>query len=89
MLVARRILALLGVGVLPAWLWAQAPPSPAASASAPANPFLLSPEERAGLDQLAREDHADMMRQPLPSLPQEGEGGQSRKKLVDAPLAFR
>jgi lysophospholipase L1-like esterase len=61
--VARRILALLGVGVLPAWLSAQAPPSPAPSASAPPNPFLLSPEERARLDQLAREDHADMMRQ--------------------------
>jgi (4-O-methyl)-D-glucuronate---lignin esterase len=45
-------------------LWAQAPsPSPPASPAAPANPFLLSPEERARLDQLAREDHADMLRQ--------------------------
>ena len=61
--IARRILALVGVGVLPAWLSAQAPPSPAPSASAPTNPFLLSPEERARLDQLAREDHADMMGQ--------------------------
>jgi lysophospholipase L1-like esterase len=59
--IARRILFLLGVGVAPAWLSAQAPPSP--SPSAPPNPFLLSPEERARLDQLAREDHADMMRQ--------------------------
>jgi (4-O-methyl)-D-glucuronate---lignin esterase len=44
---------------------AQAPPSPAppASPAAPANPFLLSPEERARLDELAREDHADMLRQ--------------------------
>src|SRR6266511_141301 len=61
--IARRILALLGVGVLSAWLSAQAPPSPAPSASAPPNPFLLSPEERARLDQLSREDHADMLRQ--------------------------
>jgi len=53
------------LGVLPAlWLWAQAPPSSAPAApAAPANPFQLSPEERARLDQLAREDHADMMRQ--------------------------
>ena len=45
-------------------LRAQAPPprAPAARAAA-ANPFLTSPEERARLDQLAREDHADMMRQ--------------------------
>jgi lysophospholipase L1-like esterase len=34
-----------------------------AAPAVPANPFLLSPEERARLDQLAREDHADMMRQ--------------------------
>ena len=55
----------------PAWaslsalgLWAQAPPSKAPAApAAPANPFLMSPEERARLDQLAREDHADMLRQ--------------------------
>jgi lysophospholipase L1-like esterase len=53
------------LGVLPTlWLWAQAPPSsaPAARAAA-ANPFQLRPEERARLDQLAREDQADMMRQ--------------------------
>jgi lysophospholipase L1-like esterase len=60
---ARRILVLLGAGVLPAWLWAQGPPSPAPPRPAPPNPFLLSPEERARLDRLSREDHADMMRQ--------------------------
>ena len=61
----RTLLALAGLGVLPALsLWAQAPPSSAPEApAAPANPFLLSPEERARLEQLAREDHADMMRQ--------------------------
>jgi lysophospholipase L1-like esterase len=58
-----RILVLAGVGVLPAWLSAQAPPSPSPRASAPRNPFMLSPEERARLDRLSREDHADMMRQ--------------------------
>ena len=63
MSIARRILAVVGVGLLPAWLSAQAPPPPSPSPSAPPNPFLLSPEERARLDQLSREDHADMMRQ--------------------------
>src|SRR6185503_9272848 len=39
-------------------------PAPAqAPAPAPRNPFQLTPEERARLDQLTREDHADMMRQ--------------------------
>jgi lysophospholipase L1-like esterase len=58
----RRILALSGLSLLPAmWLFAQAPP-PAAPA-APANPFLMSPEERARLDTLGREDHADMLKQ--------------------------
>ena len=61
--IARRILAAISVGFLPAWLSAQAPPSAAPSTSAAPNPFQLSPEERARLDQLAREDHADMMRQ--------------------------
>ncbi len=63
--IARRILVLLCLGVLPAWLPAQTPPqTPASKApAAPANPFLLSPEERARLDQLSREDHADMMKQ--------------------------
>jgi lysophospholipase L1-like esterase len=62
---SRSILVLSGLGVLPAlWLWAQAPPSRAPAApAAPANPFQLSAEERARLDQLTREDHADMMRQ--------------------------
>ena len=59
----RRICALSGLSLLAStWLGAQAPPSPAAS-PAPANPFLLSPEERARLEQLSREDHTDMMRQ--------------------------
>ena len=45
---SRCILVLAALGVLPALgLWAQA----------------QSPEERARLDQLAREDHADMMSQ--------------------------
>ena len=61
----RRILP-LALSLLPAtWLGAQAPspPAPATAPAAPANPFLLGPEERARLDQLSREDHADMMRQ--------------------------
>jgi len=62
---SRRLLVLCGLGVLPAlWLRAQAPPSQAPAApAAPKNPFQLSREEQARLDQLAREDHADMMRQ--------------------------
>ncbi|PYQ45041.1 MAG: acetylxylan esterase, partial [Acidobacteria bacterium] len=61
----RRICALSGLSLLAAtWLGAQAPsPAPSAAPAAPANPFLLSPEERARLDQLSREDHADMLRQ--------------------------
>src|SRR6266581_2435352 len=62
----RRICALSGLSLLPATcLLAQAPPppAPATASAAPANPFLLGPEERARLDQLSREDHADMMRQ--------------------------
>src|SRR6266852_7536543 len=60
----RRVCGLVALGLLPpACLLAQAPPVPAAASPAPANPFLLSPEERARLDQLSREDHADMMRQ--------------------------
>lgn len=42
-----RVLAVFSLAFLPAWLSAQAP----------------SPEERARLDQLSREDHAEMMRQ--------------------------
>jgi len=58
-----RICAFSGLSLLSAtWLGAQSPSPPAPSA-APANPFLPSPEERARLDQLAREDHADMLRQ--------------------------
>ena len=63
MLYPRRLCALLVLALLPAWLFAQAPPSPSPSPSAPPNPFAISPEERARLDQLAREDHADMLRQ--------------------------
>jgi lysophospholipase L1-like esterase len=40
-------------------LEAQTPP---AKAPAPVNPFQISAEERARLDQLTREDHAEMMR---------------------------
>ena len=61
-----RIRAFSGLSLLPATcLWAQAPspPAPATASAAPTNPFLLSPEERARLDQLSREDHADMLRQ--------------------------
>jgi hypothetical protein len=57
----RGFLAVFWIGVLPAWLSAQ--PAPPASRPAPANPFQLSPEERARLDELSREDHADMLRQ--------------------------
>jgi lysophospholipase L1-like esterase len=61
----RRILVLSVLGVLPGLgLWAQAPSSKAPAAhKAPANPFQMSPEERARLDRLTHEDHADMMRQ--------------------------
>jgi len=64
----RRICALSGLSLLSAaWLLAQAPPAappaPPAATATPANPFQLSPEERARLDQLGREDHADMLRQ--------------------------
>jgi lysophospholipase L1-like esterase len=63
MAIPRRLPILVGVGLLPAWLVAQAPPSPSPAASAPPNPFLLSPEERARIEQLSREDHADMLKQ--------------------------
>jgi lysophospholipase L1-like esterase len=63
--IARRILFLLGVGVLPVGLSAQTPPapSPSPSPSAPRNPFMLSPEERARMERLSNEDHADMLKQ--------------------------
>jgi hypothetical protein len=58
----RRVLLLSCLGVLPAlWLWAQPPASD--DEAKPKNPFQLSPEERARLERLTREDHADMMRQ--------------------------
>ena len=59
----RRILVLSALSLLPAlWLGAQTPPA-TAPAPAPVNPFQLSPEERARLDQLTREDHALMLGQ--------------------------
>jgi lysophospholipase L1-like esterase len=64
----RIVCALFGMSLLrtPS-LHAQTPPSPPppspSASSAPLNPFQISPEERARLDQLAREDHADMTRQ--------------------------
>jgi alpha-galactosidase len=48
----RLVRALLGLSLLPVL-----------GAGAQSNPFPRSPEERARLDQLARDDHADMMRQ--------------------------
>ncbi len=72
---ARRTFAFLTLVLAPIGLPAEtAPPPPASAATpaapvsprptaAPSNPFLRSPEERARLDQLSREDHADMMRQ--------------------------
>src|SRR5712692_3243036 len=61
----RRFCALSGLTLPAVWLWSQAPPPPAppAAVAAPSNPFLLSPEERARLDELGREDHADMLKQ--------------------------
>jgi lysophospholipase L1-like esterase len=64
----RHILALAVVGALPGvWLGAQQPAAPASAKSEkkeqPTNPFRLSPEERARLEKLTGEDHADMMRQ--------------------------
>ncbi len=44
-------------------LGAQTPQAPPAAPAPARNPFQLTPEERARLDQLTREDHADMMRQ--------------------------
>jgi lysophospholipase L1-like esterase len=62
MFLARVTFLLLGAGVLAGWVSAQAPPAPASSASAQRNPFQLSPEERARIDRLSREDHAEMMK---------------------------
>jgi lysophospholipase L1-like esterase len=62
-----RFVGVLGAfGLLcPSWLEAQTsqPPSAPIPTATPTNPFQISPEERARLDQLTREDHADMMRQ--------------------------
>ena len=61
----RLIVALFSVAVWPAW--AQVPPSPVPSASAPPNPFLLDPEERGGplfyrtSIYLARHPHLDLV----------------------------
>jgi hypothetical protein len=55
---AALTLSILGA-FAPLGLDAQAPATP----KAPANPFQLSPEQRARLDRLNNEDHADMMRQ--------------------------
>jgi lysophospholipase L1-like esterase len=58
-----RALPLTALCVLTAsGLGAQAPPARAPE-KAPANPFQMSPEERARLARLNDEDHADMMRQ--------------------------
>jgi (4-O-methyl)-D-glucuronate---lignin esterase len=61
----RALLCLLALLAAPApWLSAQDPsPSPRASPAPPPNPFMLSPEERARLQRLTAEDHADMLRQ--------------------------
>jgi lysophospholipase L1-like esterase len=54
--------AVLLVSALPAQTPSPAPAAPAAPAPAP-NPFQISPEERARLNKLGNENHADMMRQ--------------------------
>ncbi len=60
-LLALSSLALLSLAPLSAQTAAPAPV--AAKPVAPANPFMLSPEERARLQKLTNEDHADMMSQ--------------------------
>lgn len=68
---SRQVLASTFLAVLTAvWLTAQAPapatrsaPAAPARPGAPQNPFQLSPEERARLDTLTRDDHEDMLRQ--------------------------
>lgn len=58
---ARRVRATTTACLLSAtWVAAQAQSPPPSAAP---NPFAVSPAERARLDGLAREDHADMMRQ--------------------------
>ncbi|HTO03247.1 MAG TPA: hypothetical protein VL069_06065, partial [Opitutus sp.] len=71
MFIPRRILILSVLACSAAWLAAQSTPNTAttatpaarAAAAAPTNPFQISPEERARLNQLGNEDHADMMKQ--------------------------
>jgi lysophospholipase L1-like esterase len=52
-----------GLSILPAIVNAQSPSPAPAAPSAPVSPFLPNAEERARIDQLSREDHADMLRQ--------------------------
>jgi hypothetical protein len=62
---SRLIPVLLILGLLSApGAWAQESSSSDPEKKAqPVNPFQMNPEERARLDELTREDHADMMRQ--------------------------
>jgi hypothetical protein len=62
---SRRVLALLILGLfcVPALPAQETDSSESEEKAAPANPFQMSPEERARLDKLTSEDHADMMRQ--------------------------
>jgi lysophospholipase L1-like esterase len=68
----RRILIVPLLVLTAAWLAAQSTSpaaasaiatAPARAAAAPANPFQISPEERARLNKLGNEDHADMQKQ--------------------------
>ncbi len=67
MITPLRLLVLSSL-TLPAAILTAQTPAPAAAAEpakpvAPANPFQISPEERARLGKLSGEDHADMMKQ--------------------------
>jgi lysophospholipase L1-like esterase len=62
MLRPRRVLPLAAFSLSAVTLFAQAPPAKPPE-KAPANPFLMSPEERARIQRLSNEDHADMLRQ--------------------------
>jgi lysophospholipase L1-like esterase len=63
MRVSRSITFVLGTCVLPVAVAAQAPPKPTPTPAKARNPFMMSPEERARIEKLSNEDHADMMRQ--------------------------
>jgi (4-O-methyl)-D-glucuronate---lignin esterase len=64
MVIQPRVVLVSVLGILsPLPCWAQGPPAATATKAAPPNPFLLSPEERARLEALTREDHADMLSQ--------------------------